>query len=464
MAINHTLMLGENNLNNYLHITIAKMVTPSVVAWETWIPLPFTNYTLVVPVPDPDVYYITFYEAPDNVSLGDLKSQAFFNALSPEYAFEYRWYEFGNLPVTATLDVTQKIITDTYLIGKTVVEFVKEAFRPLEPTADVDFDNTTGDITLLTGATFEDGEKFMIVIKYAVGTVSSSSSGGLYTGTLNVTAATYTLLVADKNKRVRCVGSAATQVLTGPSLSTLSVDDGYFIDNSCGGVAVQVKFLIDGGDRIRYNGFMEASNNEYAEFWISKGEILLIRKFDDDYWEVILTYEGVRVGERMSGGLKSQAAWMPEDGSLSDGDEFSRVWWYINNLLPSTHVITDDAVTGSYTHPAGKEGMFVKHSTLKKFRWPNTQGLSERGLKNFNTYGSDTDRVYDYPGGVQNAQVGEFTSNISVPKGFSYTGSPNQLRFGNGSNNPQNFSLPFTANTGLEQRVKNTGVIYMRHI
>lgn len=469
MAVNLQITLGTVNYTDYLHVTAAKVASPSSVVWEDWINVPVTNYTFVIPGLDPDDYYITFYDSPDNVSLGTLVSQCFVNAKSPEYAYEVRFYEIGNLPVTASLDVTEKILTDTYLIGKTIESFFKEGFRFLEPDVDISFDDTTGDMELLTGVNFETGEKFVITIKTAVGTVPASGGAGLYTGTLNVTAATYTMLAADKNKRVRLKGTGSTQVVTLCSLTVLTVDDGFYFDNSCGGTAVQVKLVLPGTERIRFNGFMLSGTDEFAEFWISKGEHLLIRKFDDDYWEVITDYKGVDVGSRQAAGYKAMPGWLPEDGALIDGDEYPRLWWWINNVLPSTHVITDDTVTGSYTHPAGKEGMFAMHSTLKKFRMPNTQELSERGLKNFNTYGADTGRVYDYPGGVQNAKVMKFwQGSPSVPAILKIDGTNTEIGTDNGASPNPNIRVAVLVDTALihdtQNIVKNSGYVYMRKI
>lgn len=450
--------IGSVNYTDFLHVTAAKVSTPSSVVWEDWIPVPFSNYNFVIPNLDPDIYYVNFYDAPTNVALGTLVSQMFASALSPEWAYEIRFYEIGNLPVTATLDITEKIITDTYLVDKTIESFFKEGFRFLDDT-ELDFVSAAGTMELLTGGTFEGGEKFMVTIKYSVGTVASSNGNGFYLSTLNVTDAVYTLLISDINKRVRLVGSAATQVLTLPSLATMTIDDGYYFDNSCGGTAVQVKIIVPGTERIKYNGFMAASD-EFAEFWVSKGEHLLIRKFSNSYWEVILDYKGVDVGSRMAAGYNAMPGWMPEDGSLDDGDEYGRVWWWINNVLPASHVITDDTVTGAYTHPSAKVGLFVKHSTLKKFRWPNTQVVSERGLLNFNTFGADAARVYDYPGGYQDELMKAHTH--TMPSVWNETGS-GHIASGGGINEGAIGDLSGVTG-GTEMRVKNIGVIYLRKI
>lgn len=454
------IILGAVNWTNYMHYTVCKVSAPSTVVQEAWIPVPFTNYTLVLTGLDADVYYINFYEAATNIALGTFRSQGYFSNLSPEYDYEIKFYEIGNLPATASLDVTRTILTDTYLISKNPVSFVKEAFRPLEPVVDIDFDNTTGDMELLTGTTFEDGEKFVVTIKFAVGTNQSTTSGGLYIGNLTVTDATKTLIAGDKNKRIRCAGTISTQVFTLAALSALAVEDGFYFDNTVGGTAMQVKLVLPGGDRIKYNGFQTASD-EFAEFWIDKGCHLLIRKFSSAYWEVITPYSGYLVGQRQSANYIGQPLWVPEDGRLLDGDDYPRLWWWINNVLPGTQVITDDTVTGSYTHPAAKPGLFVKHSTLKKFRTPNTQDFSERGLKDFDTYGADATRLYDYPGGKQNSQVGEHT--ITLPRANNNAPFPSNVGVTDGPI-PSPSTRTYTINYGLENISKNIGVIYLIHI
>jgi len=468
MAINLQIFLGTVNYTDYLHVTAAKVVSPSTVVWEDWIPVPVTNYTIVIPGLDPDDYYISFYDAPDNVSLGTLVSQCFVNARSPEYAYEIRFYEIGNLPSGATLDVTETIINDPYLVGKTIESFFKEGFRFLDDT-EIDFDNATGDMELLTGGNFETGEKFTITIKYAVGTVPASTGGGLYSGTIDVTDATYTMLTTDKNKRVRLKGAAATQVITLPVLSALTVDDGYYFDNSVGGTANQVKLLIQGGDRIYYNGFMAASD-EFEEFWVSKGQHLLIKKYDDNFYEIITDFKGVCVGEKITLGYKSHPLVITENGQLMDGDEWPLMWWWLNNILPSTHKYTTDTVTGSFTADATKPGQFALHSTLKKWRMPSTIALTEKGLANFETYGTDTtNRPVDYPGGFQEQAVLEHGHSIkSTNSGASSNQNVDVIRgnlLGDVATRGQagaNKTIGLTGNA--EQRNKNIGVIYARRM
>lgn len=462
---------GSVNFTNFLHVTAAKVANPTQIVWETWIPEPQATYNFIIPIPDQDTYYITFYEALTNTAIGLLVSQAVVAVTSSTSKHDILFYEFGNLPSTASLDSTSTILTDTYLIGKNIESYFKEGFRFLQPGSEITFDNTTGAITILNGVVFSPKEKLTIGIAYTSDNTSSSSSvsgGGLYTGTSTIIAQTAALGINDKNKRIRLQGTAATQIITLPALFSISDDDGFYFDNTCGGVAIQPKLLFNGSDSIKYNGFFTATNF-FQEFWVSKGEHLLIRKFTDGstpFYEVITDYKGVNVGKRMSGQINTQPGYIPEDSTLYNGDEYGRLWWYINNKLSATQVLIDDSVINSgYVQPTNtRPGQFVKHSTLKQFRVPNTQGLSEKGLYNFNFFGTDTaNRPYDYPGGFQDAQVGQFS--IDIPKGNGY-GGDNQSpgRFAPGLNGNVQPTDTIVGNTGFENRIKNTGVIYSVHI
>lgn len=472
MSISLKITLGTVAYTDWLHVTASKVSTPTVVAWEDWIDVPVTNYNFIIPNLDPENYYIRYYDAPTNGSLGTLVAELIVNALTSEFLYERRFYTCGGAGAHDPIDGVT-FINDPYLIGKAVTGFFKEGFRYYEPVTEFVFDDATGQIDTITGTSFSTDEKIIVEIKYTAGTVAPAGGNGLYTGTLDVPDATYTLLSADRNKRLRLVGTGPTQVITVAALSAIAAEDGFYFDNTCGGVAVQVKILMQGGDRIRYNGFMAASD-EFAEFWVSKGEHLLIRKFDSTYYEVITDYKGIKVGGRNSDGYKAMPGTLVEDGGLYDGDEYPRLWWWLNEILPSTHVITDATVTGSYTHPAGKEGLFVMHPTLKKFRLPNTQNLSERGLLNFTSYGSDAERIYDYPGGVQNDAIKEHqheTTSGTLPSTLFGRGILSRILGkynGSASGNTDLTSKPVDAAgasiSKTENRVKNFGVIYTRNI
>lgn len=479
---------GTINYTDWLHVTAAKVISPSTVEYETWIDVPITNYNFIIPVNDPENYIVSFYDAATNVALGSLRLQLIVNALTNEFIYEKRYYQcdrgLTGDPVSGDLQ-----IVDPYFTNKTIQSIFKEGFRFLVPATEWEMDTTTttdDTIKLLTGVSFNTDEVMVVEIKLAAGVVAASG-GSFYRGRVDVTAATYTVLVGDKNKRHRLMGTVATQVITLCSLSGFSQDESLVFDNCCGGVAKQVKILTAGVENIVFNGFRSASNN-FTEFWVAKGEVLMIARVDNN-WEVVLDYKGTNVGEHFAATYKDHPNTIIEDGQIGavalDGDEYPRLWWWLKNVLPNTHFIEDDLVVNtSYVHPAGKEGLFVIHSTLKKFRTGNWQGLMEKGLLDFDTYNTDSSRVYDYPGGKQNQAImnhrhfGAIDLTVSggskpnanttlVAQNDSGPGDFKYILFGNGaepavsrSSTPKDDAG--AANGNAKNIVDNVGVVYLR--
>jgi hypothetical protein len=276
----------------------------------------------------------------------------------------------------------------------------------------------------------------------------------MYTGVELIDADT-TLSITHRNKRLRCECAASNKlVVTMESIG--GVADGTFYHfTSNGGLQNQTRILPDGSETIKYNG------ENYTEISFGKGEYVRIVK-TGSFWEAELTHPFVlQVGERLNPTWKDHPSCKPEDGTLYDGDEWPRIWWWLKNKLPSTHYFTDDnVINGGYGHPPDREGQFVLHSTLKKFRAPNTQNLSERGLKSFSAYGADAERLYDYPGGVQNEMIGPHTHPL--PRDASGSQDIQSLVVSsNADEGITNASLTGN-NTGTENRVRNIGVIYLR--
>lgn len=474
MSVNLRVTLGTVNYTNWIHVTASKVSTPSVIAWEDWINAPVSNYNFIIPGLDPEIYYIRYYDATTDTALGVLVAELVVNALTGETLYERRFYVCGGAgdydPADGATDVT-----DPYLIGKTIEGVFKEAFRYLIKDVEYENDINLGKVSLLGGQQLNQGEVIIIDIKYTVATTVPATTDGLYHGSLNVTEATKTLTVDDANKRIRCVGTISTQVITLEALALMATDAGFYFDNSCGGTAVQVKLLLAGADKIRFNGFATASI-EFTEFWVSKGEHVLIRKFDAEYWEIIGDYKGTNVGEKVTLGYSFHPNVLKENGALIDGDEYPRLWWWITNVLPATHkYITDTVVDVGFTHNADRIGQFAVHSSLKKFRMPKTSGMMEKGHTDFDYLGSDSpNRTVDYPGGFQPEQLPqhdhptsangnnaygvygqEDEANVRIESYQSNKISTKRNKTGGAKN---------TIAVGSQNRTNNIGVIYGRRI
>lgn len=472
--------LGQVNITGYLRVMVMKTTTPIVVeAEEVYAPPHPATRNVVVPSAgdiDPAIYYVNFYESSDGVALGTLILQIVYDLKNQQVLAERRYYKAGNGGDTDP-DVGSNEIVDPYLDGKTIGAVYKEGFRPLVPPG-YDYAEyellSGGGIRWLNGV-WGNEEVIVIEITYSSPVPSGGASFGLYSGVVTLTSST-SLGPLHRGKRLKCESNGSVvMVHTLEDVATVPEGTSYYFTQN-GGNQNQTKIIPREGQSIAYN------NQLWTEMSIGGGEYLRIEKVGST-WEAVLVHANLlMVGERFAATWKDHPNAKPENGALYDGDEWPRMYDFIKNKLPSTHKIIDDNVTsGGYTHPAGKEGLFVIHSTLKKFRLPNTQGWSERGLANFTTYNIDGTRTYDYPGGTQPENVGAHrhftfhqngTNNTATP--ISSTNSP-AARQGNGaqiSNTNAEYNIcpspgnepnvGLTSATSGENRVKNVGVIYMR--
>lgn len=497
--INLKVTIGTVNFTDWLHVSAAKVSNPAVPVFDTWIDVPVTNYNLIIPGLDPENYIISYYDAPTNVALGQLRMQLIVNALTNQYIAERRFYVVGGPGANDPADGALQI-TDPYFVNKAVTGIFKENNRYLIPFTEWDMTTnqvtTLGDtLSILTGVQLSAGEVVAVEILLQAGVIQASG-GSLYAGRVDVTDAVYTCLQADKKKRHRLVGTAATQVITLPSIAAMTQEDFYLFDNSMGGVAVQCRILPDGTDFIQFDGFRDRLGDGDAnlyELWVSRGCRLMVAVVDD-HWEITIDWKGVCVGERFASTTKNIPNTVMENGQIGadalDGDELPGLWFWLNEIHDSAYIIMDDTVINtSYVHPPGKEGYFVMHNTLKKFRTPNWQEMSEKSLKDYDNLGGtliDPDRPNNYPGGKQDQKMMKHRHFCVVPQVVSGGVGPNSalsIATQNDSG-PGDFKYilfghaaePSTARTGFpvdaagasisngNNYVNTLGVIYLRRI
>lgn len=453
--MNLKINIGTVNYTDYLRITVAKVSAPTELVYETWLNTPLANFNLVVPGLDGDNYYVSYYDAPTNIATGSLVAQLIVNGVTGETIYERRFYTVDGAGANDPSNGDTAVVDD-YFVGKTIMGVFKEGFRYLEPVSE--FSVTGNSVNDLTGASLSTGEKITIEIRYNVATTTQPTSGnGFYVGIVTITTVTHTLTVSDIDKRVRLAGTTTKQQLTLPALSTVPNGTGYYFDNSIGGLAFQVKLLTNGVDRILFNGFNTASN-EFSEFWVSKGEHLLLRK-NGSYWEVIGDYSGVNVGEMVSLKYKDHPNVLPEAGQVIDGDEYPRLWWWVNSVLPAGHKYTDANVgIGIFGHDMTRPGQFILNSNpaIKKMAMPFTLELTQKGLPNFITYNPDAEWANAFPGGFQGEQVGEITLPL-YENGSGNSLSPARPAI---SDNGSSFQANGTLNENKQNRVDSVGVIY----
>lgn len=371
--------LAQVNFSNYLHITVAKVASPGTIVWEQWFPTPFTSLNYIVPNLDPDMYYITYYEAATTSDLGTIYIQQTANGLTGLYETEYRYYvvDRGNTGDPVDGDTT---LTDPYLLGKNIVAVHKRGFGPIDPATEYTYTQFADSFSLV-GDVFVSSDTWTVEIKYRAGTVPSASGGGLYSGVVDITSANYTIAASDKNKLFRLAGTATSQAIILPPLASVPDGSTFMFNNSVGGTAVQPKISRAGTDVIKFTGMGTVN---LTEIWAVTGETFTMGKVGSN-WEVLTPYR-TDVGQVFMSYLSTETGAIPMDGvTLYDGDELPRLWWWIQNRLPNDrYVVDDNVILSGYTNPtAATRGQFVVHSTLKKFRTPNMQGMVPKGIGSF---------------------------------------------------------------------------------
>lgn len=464
--------LGQVSIVDRMIVRARSTVTPLVIAASIVLEPPHpTTQNIVLPavgdLPE-GIYYVDVIESVDGVTPGLLMIQIVYDLKNKVILSEVRYYRAGYINPGDPVVGSDSII-DPYLDGKEIALVYKEGHRPLVPPP-YDYKEydllAGGGIQLLNGQVFGEDEVMAVQISYlgsqsGGGTGGGSGVGG-YTETVIINEST-TLSQVHRNKRLKCESNASLRlVITLESIATVPEGSFYYF-NTNGGVQYQLRILTQSGDSI------SLGEQSLPEISLGKGEFLRLEKAGT-FWEAVLVHHNVEaVGERIMKGLRNVTNTLAEDGALYDGDDYPRIWYYIKNDLPNTHKVIDDAVTGgAYVHPFDRRGMFVLHSTQKKFRMPNTQGLYIKGLKSFSLPGSDTDfnnngRLNDYPGGIQGGQVGVIngTGYVLQKAGASHkvVVLKNLTDVTNVPGDPS-----FTINPGKVNNVDNVGEIYLRKV
>lgn len=451
------IVLGTVNFTGYAHVIVTPVSNEALVVWEQYIPAPFDQVEYVITGLGPENYWINTYEAATTSELGQRYSKFFISGVGSSNVWEEKIYDMHALPVTASLSNGNADLTDTYLIGKSIFSYFKEAYNFLTDGLDLNFDPATGKIALLNGFTFNpggggsNGERFRIVVKYNVATESSSGVGGLYKGTLDVTTPTESLKLEDVDKRICGRGTGYTQEIQLCALAIVNVEHGFYFDNSVGGTAKQIKIKTVGSDKIYFSGFGSGSFL-FTEFWVGQGEHLLLRKYTyggNSYWEVNSDYKGVQVGKPTQAMEKDFPGFMPWDNTLYFSDHYPRLKWYLQNRVPNSRLIVDDAIISSdWERPVLKPGLFAVTSDFSRFRAPDVQNLSRRAIMSVNEYPVDEQRSFDYPGGFQPAMVGPHNHAVDT-----------RSKAGKSDNaNDRDVMVPATGVDGIVYSVNNSGV------
>lgn len=428
-------------------------------------------------------HFFDLYESVDGIVLTNLLGTFTYDVRRQKVTGEVRYYivDSGINNSPADQDTS---LTDAYLDGKNVVSFEKRAIGPLVPdgvglTPEYSISGTTITLDPIAGIVFQNSEVYVARISYLVDDTAANTNPGFFKGIKTVTA-NITMDTTYRNNRIKCNGAGTQLVITFEHVAAIPNGSFWYFVDQDGGAQYQTKLLLQDGNFL-YNG------TNYSELWIGKADKLWI-ECNDGVFEVIdpskVMYNvGKRSAEMLPriAGVTGFPNLYPEDNSLWSADDLPAIWYWLTHALPnaSYYLLDNNLDSIGYTRPVDidgnnfKAGLFIISLTKRKFRFPDTRGLSERGSKSFDTFGADANRLYDYPGGLMLDQVGphdheEITYSANAggtqprlkPVGFTVVDNgPNH----SGTYTDKNKNAGHTAYT-TETIVRNISVIYYRHV
>lgn len=321
-----------------------------------------------------------------------------------------------------------------------------------------------GGITLNYGKQFDDGVSWFIsyyTVEQASATVVTSA---FYTD-VEVVTADRDLYVDSTdnlyNKLVIVNGAGSTVQIDFPDLALIP-NDTRVTFNTHRGSQNYLILQLDAGDSVYFNGV--ARNVIY----LAKGEELSLY-FKDGACYVTSYYGNAKIRGSVHADMDSSrhtdtGAFLLADESTGelDADDYPGLYEFIENL-PASHAVALGTGSGqwgqSVTVNTGKNNEAVTYpnkckygidTVARTFRVPHLKNLSRRFVN-----------TGENPGRYQHDAVGKFEpSTVTVPKGRSYTGPPNNTRFANGDPNyPENKDITgMKIDTGnSETTVKNFG-------
>lgn len=307
-----------------------------------------------------------------------------------------------------------------------------------------------GGIELLNGYTFNQDTAWFITWSRVVAQQVQVTTAATYTGIEEVTASRDVYVDATDNlynKLVIINGAGSNVTLTFPDVALIPNNTKMTV-NTHRGSQKYCTLQFDAGDTVYFNG--QAVNVIY----LAKCEEISM------YWKsgvcYVTSYNGraLRRGSvfaSMDSSLATDTgAYLLADestGELAKADYPGLYAWIA--ALPASHSVALGVGAGQWSYSltvnTGKineattypyKSKFGIDTGAETFRVPHLKNLGRRFL--------DTG---EFPGRYQHDAVGKFEAVLTVPKGYSYTGAPNNNRFGNGATNPQDTA---TANSEIE--------------
>lgn len=390
---------------------------------------------------DPVMYRFFFWESADGVSLDTLIGSVDIDA-SLAFDFIITVYEFNvggpgandpaaGQPTYANADLAGAVHLVPGLVPAGPAYTVFQRGIGFKMSDEIS-NEVAGGFSLLLGDAFNDGDKWM-VFKYSrviapATAITATWPADIITINDNVTAVT----VDDHfNRELEMVNELDVQELTFPDLATVA-NKKYMVINThlFLGKYVYLNFLAGGG--IYFEGQL------HDELWIAAGDCI---SFQVKGGQARLI-NGGRLGQRgiPQFDVKLRQGYALADGTLYTKAQAPGLYKFVESLAgdyaPASFAdwgtaSVDDHGRQVYLH----KGRYAIDAPSLSIRVPDLRKGFMRGL----ALGADAERPVNFPGGGQQERVGKFKGSLTLKKGWSYTGAPNNAtHFGNGDPNHEN--------------------------
>lgn len=236
-------------------------------------------------------------------------------------------------------------------------------------------------------------------------------------------------------------------VVTFPDLSL--IPDGVHVTfNTHQGSQNYLRLQFDAGDTVKYLGqdvnVIDVAKGQKISLYFNAG----VAYVTDEPANALK--RGMIVADYDGGRAAATGAYIAADeatGELLEAD-YPGLYAWTAALPAGTVPLGTSAGQWSYDSGGGvypnKRFYGIQTTGTLKMRVPHLIGVSAK-------FGASA-----AAGEYEADNVGSFSGEISMPKGHSYTGAPNQARMGNGANNPVDFAIPFEYVSDIEEtRVKS---------
>jgi hypothetical protein len=423
---------------------------------------PHSQRNLTFPDLDPIMYRFFFWESSDGVALDTLLGSADIDG-SLAFDFLLEIFEFKvddpGAPASGQNQYRNASLLNCEILTPGVVPSgpaytVQQRGVGQKFSSEITNVPDPGGFDLNGGDNFYGGDLW-IVTKFSRVVSQSVASNAVYPADLITITAQVTAIDASHfNRELEFNGIFDVMTANFPDLATIA-DKKYFVLNTHRLTGNYLKLDFTAGGSIWYN------RQQLSAFYIASGEELAI--MIKGGVARIVSYDGnARTRGQVVADYKERIGYV-----LANGTEYTKaaapgLYDFVLGLPPGVAVsfanwASSQVVNGETVYPY--KSCYAIDVTAEKIKVPDMRERSIRFLK----LDVDATRIVNSPGGFQMDRVGKFTGDITVKKGHSYTGGPNNKVIGNGGDDGNKADVkqyPATFDTGnTETTVRNAGQI-----